>query len=58
VNIADEKHAIDVYKGIYATVMENKENLPYIFETLEHEIRHIIIDEESHVAELSKIAGI
>ena len=57
VNIADEKHAVDVYKNIYATIIENKENLPYIFETLEHEIRHIIIDEEEHIVELTKILG-
>ncbi len=57
VNIAGEKEAIDFYKKIYAKVIANKEQLPYAFETLEHEIRHIIIDEQEHVAELSILLG-
>jgi bacterioferritin (cytochrome b1) len=57
INLTGEKEAIDFYKTIYKKVIENKANLPYIFETLEHEIRHVIIEEEQHVAELSVLLG-
>jgi len=52
-NLKNEKEAIDFYKQIYREVMDNKNDLQYEFETLEHEIRHIIIDEQEHIAELS-----
>jgi bacterioferritin (cytochrome b1) len=58
VNLKDEKAAIDFYKQIYQKVIDNKESLQYEFETLEHEVRHIIIDEEEHVVELSLLLGI
>lgn len=58
VNIKDEKIAIDFYKKIYRKAIENKAELQYEFETIEHEIRHIIIDEEEHVVELSLLLGI
>jgi len=57
VNIQDEKNAIDYYKQIYEKVVDDKGKLQYEFETLEHEIRHIIIDEQEHAAELSIILG-
>ncbi|MDD4955469.1 MAG: ferritin-like domain-containing protein [Candidatus Omnitrophica bacterium] len=57
VNLTNEKEAIDFYKQIYQKVMENKQAFQYEFETLEHEIRHIIIDEQEHVAELSVLLG-
>ncbi len=52
-NLKNEKEAIDFYKQIYREVMDNKNDLQYEFETFEHEIRHIIIDEQEHIAELS-----
>jgi len=57
VNVHDEKDAIDFYKKIYAKVVANKDQLQYEFETLEHELRHVIIDEQEHVAELSILLG-
>ncbi|MBF0388412.1 MAG: hypothetical protein HQL20_11300 [Candidatus Omnitrophica bacterium] len=57
VNLTGEKESIDFYKIIYKKVIENKEKLPYIFETLEHEIRHVIIGEQQHIAELSVLLG-
>ena len=57
VNLQDEKTAIDFYKQIYQKVIENKDELQYEFETLEHEIRHVIIDEQEHVTELSLLLG-
>lgn len=57
VNLKGEKDAIDFYKQIYSLVRENREKLQYEFETLEHEIRHVIIDEQEHVVELSLLLG-
>lgn len=58
VNLKGEKEAIDFYKTIYQKITDNKKELQYEFETLEHEIRHVIIDEQEHVVELSLLLGI
>jgi len=58
VNLKGEKDAIDFYKQIYQKTIENKKDLPYCFERLEHEIRHVIMDEEEHVVELSVLLGV
>lgn len=58
VNLKGEKDAIDFYKQIYQLVIDNKKSLQYLFETLEHSIRHVIIDEQEHVVELSLLLGI
>lgn len=57
INLKNEKEAIDFYKKIHALAIKNKEELAYEFETVEHEIRHIIIDEQEHVVELSLLLG-
>jgi len=57
VNLKGEKDAIDYYKKIYQKVIDNKESFPYEFETLEHEIRHVIVDEQEHVSELLQLLG-
>ncbi|MGA2090766.1 MAG: ferritin-like domain-containing protein [Endomicrobiales bacterium] len=57
INLKAEKDAIDFYKQIYQKVVENKKDLQYVFETLEHEIRHVIVDEQEHVVELSLLLG-
>ena len=53
INLKNEKEAIDFYKQIYKKVIDSKEKLRYEFETLEHELRHVIVDEQEHVSELS-----
>jgi bacterioferritin (cytochrome b1) len=57
INLKDEKTAVDFYKDIYRKVIENKDKLQYTFETLEHEIRHIILDEQEHITELTTLIG-
>jgi bacterioferritin (cytochrome b1) len=57
VNLKGEKDAVDFYKKIYQKVIDNKKSLPYEFETLEHQIRHVIIDEQEHVTELNLLLG-
>ncbi len=58
INLKNEKEAIDFYKQIYKKVTDNKDKLQYEFEVLEHEVRHVITDEEEHVAELSLLLGL
>ncbi|HAX61472.1 MAG TPA: hypothetical protein DCX95_02790 [Elusimicrobia bacterium] len=58
VNLKGEKDAIDFYKQIYQKVLDSKKELQYEFETLEHEIRHVITDEQEHVVELSLLLGL
>ncbi len=58
VNLKGEKEAVDFYKKIHKAVIEQKDELKYKYEMLEHEIRHIITEEEEHIAELSLLLGI
>ncbi|MEM3736494.1 MAG: ferritin-like domain-containing protein [Candidatus Bathyarchaeia archaeon] len=52
VNLKDEKHAVDVYMGILEKIKEMKDEVKYEFFQLEHKIRHVLIDEQEHIAEL------
>ncbi|MEM3437893.1 MAG: ferritin-like domain-containing protein [Nitrososphaerales archaeon] len=52
VNLKDEKHAVDVYTGILKRINELKDSLPYEHLTLEHDVRHVIMDEQEHISEL------
>lgn len=58
VNLKGEKEAVDFYKRIYKKLIENKEHLQYEYETLEHGIRHVIMDEQEHIVELSLLLGL
>ncbi|MEM2932941.1 MAG: ferritin-like domain-containing protein [Candidatus Pacearchaeota archaeon] len=51
-NLKNEKEAVDMYTKILKKINAEKENLPYEFFQLEHEVRHIIIDEQEHIAQL------
>lgn len=51
-NLKNEKEAIDIYTKILDTIYNEKKSLPYEFQKLEHDVRHVIIDEQEHVAEL------
>ncbi|MEM4676271.1 MAG: ferritin-like domain-containing protein, partial [Nitrososphaerota archaeon] len=44
VNLKDEKHAVDFYTEILKKIVQEKENLPYEYFKLEHEVRHVIMD--------------
>jgi len=57
VNLKGEKEAVDYYKEIYKFALENKQELPYEFETIEHQVRHVILDEQEHIVELSNLLG-
>jgi bacterioferritin (cytochrome b1) len=51
-NLEDERHAVDVYEDIMEKIKEMKNELKYEYYQLEHNIRHIIMDEQEHIAEL------
>jgi len=55
INLKNEREAIDFYRRIYELVTKMKAELKYEFSTMEHEIRHIIIDEEEHAVELRRL---
>ena len=57
-NLADEKHAVDVYSGILEKVKEMKEELKYEYFQIEHPLRHIIQDEQEHIFEIKLLLGI
>lgn len=57
VNIKDEMHAVDVYTGIYERIREMRDELKYEYWQLEHKLRHIIMDEQEHIAELRLLKG-
>ncbi len=50
--IKGEQEGIDYYTQIMEKIKTEKANLTYSFWTLEHELRHFIMDEEEHIAEL------
>lgn len=51
-NLKNEKEAHDLYLQIMEKIKSEKDKLPYEFLTLEHELRHIIMEEEEHISEL------
>ena len=58
VNLKNEREAVDFYKQIMEEINKNKAELPYEFLTLKHEVKHVIIDEQEHIAELKKLLGL
>ena len=57
VNLNDERHAVDIYTEILQKISEMKLELKYEFFQLEHKTRHIIQDEQEHIAELKLLLG-
>lgn len=57
INLHDETTALDFYKTIYNKIIESKDQFIYEFETLEHVVRHIIIEEQEHIVELKTLIG-
>jgi len=55
-NLKDEKAAVDTYRGI---LEELKKGGPrYYDHLLEHEIRHVLMEEQEHITELELLLGI
>ena len=56
-NLADEKHAVDVYTGIHKRLTEMKDDFTYEYYQLEHTLRHVIGEEQEHISELKLLLG-
>ena len=54
-NIASENEAIAFYKAILVKVHASQAAIPEIYETLEHAIRHILMEEQEHLSELYRL---
>ncbi len=57
VNLKGEMEAVDTYRKIMQLIKECKE-LQYEDFRLEHEVRHVIIDEMEHIEELRILLGL
>ncbi len=57
VNLADEKHAVDVYLNILKKINDMKDELKYEYFQLEHSVRHVIQEEQEHIAEINVLLG-
>ncbi|MDH7508348.1 MAG: hypothetical protein QHH00_02985, partial [Methanomassiliicoccales archaeon] len=55
-NLKDEKMAVDTYRAILEKL--KKEKIKYYDYLLEHDIRHILMEEEEHITELELLLGI
>lgn len=55
-NLKDEKEAVDTYRKIYETIVKER-GKGYYDMILEHEVRHIIMDEQEHITELELLLG-
>jgi bacterioferritin len=51
-NLKNEKEAIETYTKILDAIYKEKDKLPYEFQKLEHDVRHVLIEEMEHAAEL------
>ena len=58
INLKGEREAVDIYTKILEKLKEEKENFHYEYLKLEHEVRHVIMDEQEHIAELKVLLGI
>jgi bacterioferritin (cytochrome b1) len=57
INLASEMQGVDLYQTIYEKICACKHDLRYKYHYMEHELRHIIVDEEEHIAELRQLEG-
>lgn len=57
INMDGEKEAIEYYQKILDKINASRASLPYCFLRLEHDVRHVLMDEQEHLAELKRLAG-
>jgi len=58
VNLKNEREAVDFYLTILDEIRKGKDGLKYEYFTLEHGVRHVIQDEQEHIAELKVLLGL
>lgn len=56
-NLKDEKEAVDTYRRILEELKKEKGKGYFDF-LLEHEVRHILMEEQEHISELELLLGI
>jgi bacterioferritin (cytochrome b1) len=56
-NLKDEKVAVDTYRKILED-LKKEQGQGYYFVLLEHDIRHIMMEEQEHITELELLLGI
>jgi len=56
-NLKDERYAVDFYEKIMDKLKASKKELKYEYYQIEHKLRHVIIDEQEHIAELKLLLG-
>ena len=56
-NVKDEKQAVDTYRKILEELRKEK-GQGYYDVLLEHEVRHILMEEQEHITELELLLGI
>jgi bacterioferritin (cytochrome b1) len=56
-NVKDEKIAVDTYRNILEELKKEK-GKGYYDHLLEHEIRHILTEEQEHITELELLLGV
>lgn len=52
INLKNEMEAVDLYTKILEELKDAKDELRYEYVKIEHEVRHILMDEQEHIAEL------
>src|SRR4030042_2391663 len=57
INLKDEKTAVDTYRKILEELKKEK-GKGYYDHLLEHDIRHILMEEQEHITELELLLGI
>lgn len=57
-NLRGEMEAVEYYGSILEKIAKNRGSLPYAFLRLEHDVRHILMEEEEHIAELRKLLAL
>lgn len=55
-NLKNEKEAVDTYRKILEELKKEKGNGYYDFR-LEHEVRHVLMEEQEHITELELLLG-
>ncbi|MEM2918196.1 MAG: ferritin-like domain-containing protein [Candidatus Altiarchaeota archaeon] len=58
INLKGEKEAVDFYLQIMDKIREMSKELKYEYYQIEHGLRHVIMDEQEHIAELKLLLGI
>jgi bacterioferritin (cytochrome b1) len=57
-NLRGEIEAVEYYKTVQKKIMDNKDSLPLSFLKLEHDVRHILMEEQEHISELRRLLAL